>query len=362
MSIKEDIQIPNIDAELNKFWKNQTEQHHLHACLFNIVAYTQDKPRADNLHDIIQGIVDKFPGRIIFVQGDTSPSQNYLRVNVTDPILSKGSAEGIACEQILIQSSTSLLQRVPFIILPNLVPDLPIYLLWGSDPTIDNSVLTEMEKYASRLIFDSSNAEDLLLFCQKMLKLLEAKPKLVLMDITWVLTSGWRYILSQVFESPTALQHLSSNKDVQIYYNNKKADWVKHTDIQAFYLAAWLATQLQWQFIAHERINEERRLKFTNGKEEFIVSLVPQKHDNLHPSAITGVDVASRDDHLYSILPVPNAAKAVVHVSSLDTCALPFNLPLPSLKRGCPYTQELIYSPASSHYHNMLQTLSKIKG
>lgn len=359
VSVKEDIQIPNIEAELGRFWKKQAEQHHVHACLFNVIAYSQEKAHADYLHEVIQAIVDKFPCRILFVQGDPSPSQNYLRAKVTDPILGKGNAEGIACEQILIETSTSQLQRVPFIILPNLVPDLPIYFLWGTDPTIENPILTEMSKYATRLIFDSCNADNLLQFSRRILKFLESKPKLVLMDITWVLTSGWRHILSQVFESPEARQHLNANMGIQIRYNSKKGEWVKHTDIQAFYLAGWLASQLQWKFLKHELIKEERHLTFSNGNNEFIISLVPEKRDNLHPSAIVGIDVASRNDHLYSILPMPNLPKAVVHISTLETCALPFTISLPSLKRGCPYTQELIYSPPSSHYQMMLQTISQ---
>ena len=73
-------------------------------------------------------------------------------------------------DQLIIHVSGKELDKVPFVVMPYLIPDVPIYLLWGQDPTLDDKVLPFFKNFASRVIFDASSTDDLSAFAERALK------------------------------------------------------------------------------------------------------------------------------------------------------------------------------------------------
>lgn len=366
MTTENGIQIASIEKELARLWGAQKDSKRVRACLFNLIVYAKDKQRIEYLNSLLYSIVEKFPCRILFFQENPEAEKDYLKVTVSNEVLGKGNI-GIASDQIRVEISTQQLHRIPFIVLPNLVPDLPVYLLWGDDPTSENTILSSLERLISRIIFDPSSIVDLPSFSQKILTNMKAKPHLDFIDITWLLTTGWRNALVQVFDCPTALERLKTTKGIEIRYNSTAkpmeniAQCHAGREIQALYLAGWLAGQMEWRFVRQEIKEGSRHLTYHNGVNEFALILSPQVQEDLLPGAILGVEVSSSDDHFFFISPMPGLAKAVVHISSLETCEIPFTVPLPGFKHGFPYVQELFYSAASQHYLTMLQTLAQLK-
>lgn len=353
MVTQDDIQIADIESQLAKLREAQESSSSTRACLFNLVVYAQEPRRIDYMRRLILAVIAKFPCRIIFIQGDSDAEASHLYVSVSSEIINR-----IACDQILIKVTEQHLHRVPFIVIPHLVPDLPVYLLWGQDPTKEDILLPHLMTSASRLIFDADTSDHLSVFSRHILTMMEEQPSLSFVDINWTLISGWRTILRQVFDNPTASRHLQYNTGVQIHYNDRKENWLRHNETQASYLSSWLASRLNWQLLSHESTNGMKKLKYSIGGKEFIVSLLPQTHTDLNPGTILAVEVETNDEHYYSIAPIQNLPKVTVHISGSDTCELPFTLPLPSLKPGFPFIRELFFEPAGSHYRKMLQTLS----
>jgi glucose-6-phosphate dehydrogenase assembly protein OpcA len=348
-----DIKVADIEKELDKLWKT-SGQNRVRASLFNLVVYSQDASRTPFLQEIIKATIEKFPCRILFIQCDPNPSADHFRVKASDELTKIGDAS-LACDYIIIEASMQQLHRVPYIIIPHLLPDLPLYLLWGQDPTAENKIFPQLQPFASRLIFDSDCVEDLPQLSRNILELTKTHPHLEIIDINWVRGHDWREALRLVFNSEKAMEQLSKNRGIQIRYNSKGTQSYKHPELQSQYLVKWLAAQLGWKESSTKQSNGQLTLTYKKDQEQFTAVISPQENSQLAPGTIVEVEIAGNTDYCYLISPVPNMAKVYVHISSSETCELPYTLPMPSFKKGFPCIAELLFDRTSNHYKNMLQ-------
>lgn len=344
------MSIANIESELAKLWDAQKGPAKTKACLFNLIIYTHEPRRADYMEEIVQMIIEKFPCRIIFIKSAPSSDEDFLSVKVASTSGLKG---GMPCDQITIETSAKQLPKIPFIILPHLVPDLPIYLLWAQDPTSENAILPHLEAYATRLIFDSECTQNLQDFSHKMLEQIKSL-KIEIMDMNWAMLTGWRDIFAQTFDTPQKIEELSNCRAMRIGYNNITTELVHHSETQAIYLQGWIAAQLNWKFRSLSNVQGTRKITYHNGHHEIVVTLSSQKRPNLPPGAILSVDVECPNNRTYNIERKELQRKVTVHISTLETCDLPFTLPLPNLHGGLNFIKAILYQYSSEHYRNML--------
>lgn len=347
MSELEDIEIPNIEKELTRLLAEATHEQ-MHASLFNLILFSTEMK---HLQGLLDSIVRKFPSRIIVVEEDRQKKEDYLRINVSSEVSGK-----IACDRISIEATTNNLKRVPFIILPHLLPDLPVYLLWGQDPTSDHLIVPYLKPFASRLIFDSNTTENLSDFSSRILEMKKSLPHVELADINWILMTGWRRVCRQVFASSAFRKHLQKPTDIQIGYNDISAPWPVRKELQAIYLLFWLASAMKWKVISQKKDDGIFVYKCQANGADFNVTLFPQKYKDISAGMITNLEIVS-GEQTYVIAPYPGLARVVIHISSQEACELPYTLPLPCLKPGFPYIQEMLFLPISSHYLQMLESL-----
>jgi glucose-6-phosphate dehydrogenase assembly protein OpcA len=360
MNTTQDIQIVNIEGELARLWESRSEKNQIKACLFTLIIYAPDERRANYLREMIPAIIEKLPCRIFFIQCDKRPGQDYLHVNASYLTSNKGGSP-VICEQITIETSQNQLFRVPFILVPHLVPDLPIYLLWGQNPADEKEILPHIQRFASRLIFDSECFDNLQRFSQKMVEEIDSH-KMNIMDINWALMSNWRDILYQIFDTPEKIQQLDSSQTIQISYNDSKTEFVQHPEIRSLYLQAWLAAQLKWNFQGMETIDGEHYLIYSNNAHQQVnIKLCPQIQSELPTGAILSIEISTYTGHFYFMSRKPKLAQVLVHTSSQEKCELPYTLSLPSVHLGFAFIKEIFYQSISSHYRNMLQTISRIQ-
>jgi len=352
------IKIADIESELNRLWESQEKKGSTRACLFNLIIYSSTERRVNYLEDMAQTIIKKFPCRLIFIRGNESVGSNYLNVSVST-VSSGAGNDSIACDQINIEVGYKLLERVPFLVLPHLIPDLPVYLLWGQDPTTENEILPHLEKFADRLIFDSDCAKDLQMFSIKLLKMIE-KSSGEILDLNWAMLFGWREAFSMVFNSKESLDHMAHAKAIHITYNAKKNGVVYHPEIRAVYLLGWIASQMNWRFKSIEQKGNLSQTVFSSDNGNIIISLFPQEENETVPGNILGVEISTYTDHYYSFTRVQAQSKIVIHISSAEACDLPITIPLPDTKRGFTFLKELFYYSPCDSYKRMLTLLSEI--
>ena len=310
------------------------------ASLFNFIIYTHEERRVPYFRELVDKVIEKFPCRIIFIKGNTFKGEDDFKTEVS--IKSSGS---IVCDHIEIHAGGTHLVQVPYYILPHLEPDLPIYLLWGQDPTSENEVLPRLVEYADRLIFDSECTSALQSFCGNIMENLGSFPCQVL-DMNWARLAGWRYVMMETFDSPERIKQLRGAKEIVITYNNRETDAFQHNRIQADYLQGWLATRMGW-----------------TASDKVTIKLTPINSNNFNPGAITELQIQTQSGHKFEFKrPVDQPSQVVVNISSHDKCWLPFTLPIPTQSKGSSFIQQLLYAHPSDHYLDMLKILSTDRG
>lgn len=350
-----DLQIPNIEKELNRPGAGKGAK----ACLFNLIIYGNEVRRVKYLEELVESILDKFPCRIIFIQGDKESPSSYFRVKASNVLSGQTSGSGVSCDQIVIEVSQDQLFRVPFLITPHLVPDLPVYLLWGQNPFEEREIFPHLQGYAKRVIFDSECADDLGLFCKEMQTNLEAL-KMDIMDINWALVSNWRDVLGEIFDAPDKLQHLYSCKSIIIQYNACKNNTAIHPEARALYLQGWLASAFQWQYKNTERFQDDAVISYLGPIHPVIVGLSPQHVPGLPLGAIISLEITTSDHQHYFVARKENLQQVDVHISSENTCELPFTLSLPNIHKGLSFMREIFFSSLGDHYRQTLKSISDI--
>ncbi len=352
------IDIPNIEAELQKLWRTQTLGNQLKASLFNLVIYSHEERRTDYLKEVIKNFIIKFPCRIIFINCKREETEDSLKVTVSDRFLG-GEDSAVFCDQIYIEVTPSLLRRVPYIILPHFIPDLPIYLLWGQDPIYEHEVLPALEQYAVRLIYDSECNHNLKLFSLKVLEKMH-RSKLDFMDVSWALIGGWRDAIAECFDSTEKLAALQDADLIQIVYNAVQVDKFYHTERQAIYLAIWIAAMMDWHFVENKKNENEIQLVFTRGEKSANIKLIPVHQPDLPPGQLVCVEVSSKNNHANLKLQQNNPSRIVVNMTTENECEMPFILTVPDPRRGTGVLKELFFQRPSIHYKEVLNYLSQV--
>lgn len=354
-----DIQIVAIDEELKKLHKAQADKKGTQASLFTLIVYVDEEQRAEYLQGIIQSIIEKYPCRIIFIHLDKTPSSDHLRVHVSS-VQNDKSGTLVACDQINIEVGFKKSNRIIFLILPHILPDLPVYLLWGQDATTCNDTLSGLEKLADRLIFDAECTKDLKRFC---LAILEKKKKLDtdLIDTNWALCGGWRDIITQAFNLEEHLEQLARSKQIVILYNNSTNKWVQQPEMQSIYIQGWIAARLKWEFKKMTADGANRAFTYSTLYGNVEVILTGRPVEKILPGSVFSFEVFSNQGYHFQLELDQKFSKVILNCSSPNLCELPTVLPLMDIRRGFTFMNEIFYSPSSQYYIEALELLSHIE-
>lgn len=354
---KDEIQIVNITAEIAKLSAEGKKKGQIHGSLFNLIIYSQDPQRSLFLKDIIQTTTETFPCRIILISCDRQATKDFLKVDVEEEIIKKNGTV-IACDKINIQCSTKYLNRVPSIVLPHFVPDLPIFLLWGLDPSEENELLPFFQTLAARLIFDPETSCDIQAFSKKMLSD-PALNKIPVTDMNWASLTSWREIFYQVFDTQEKIELLCHCKKIKILYNNKMN--YQHPERRAIYLQGWLAAQLGWQYTQAKVQNGTIQISYKNKQNDHVVDIIGNEISDLPTGAIVEVEVHTENEKIFNLSRMSTQPFIKAHIMTKDTCDLPLTFPLRHSKKGLIFMNEIFFSPCSSHYWNMLKVIEHIQ-
>ena len=347
----------DIESELEKIWDSLQGTNKMRACLFNLIIYAKKSQRVGYLNEMAQKIIEKFPCRIIFVTYDETCSSHDLKTAVSVLTADEGDYE-IACDLIEVEVCNKDHPRVPFVILPHILPDLPIYLVHADDPTFENPVAEKLEHLAHRIIFDSEAACDLPAYAKAVLSH-NKRCHADIADLNWARTEGWRQLFASVFKGRECLEDIRHAKKIQIRYNSQETDYLCHTNVQSIYLQGWLSVQLGWTLKkASKGLNFHYESEFSAVE----VELFPDKMKDVSPGRILSIEIATDRDVNYSFkrnMKCPH--HVMIEKSSPELCSLPTNYVLDKDVSGQSLVKEICHKGTSTHYTKMLEFLSGIK-
>jgi glucose-6-phosphate dehydrogenase assembly protein OpcA len=349
----------DIQNELNRIWESLETRNVTRACLFNLIFYTQKDHRTAYIHRLAQKVVEKFPSRVIFVSIDKKSTEDFLRTEVSILSSSKGEFD-VACDYIQIETGGAYHERIPFMVLPHILPDLPVYLLWAEDPSRGDPLSDQLGQLAGRLIFDSESTDNLPRFANSLLDY-HSKLHCDVADLNWARIESWRDMLSIAFYSEEKLKQIQRAKRIVISYNAQETAFFCHTKIQAIYLQAWLSCQLQWAF---QTLNMDKKAlcfiyKGESGPIE--MTLLSEEHTTLPPGLILSVEVFTADDEQFKFsLDLEQMHQIIYRHLTLDHCDLPSCYIFAKAESGHSLVKEVCHRGSSEHYLKVLNLVKKM--
>jgi glucose-6-phosphate dehydrogenase assembly protein OpcA len=342
-----------IENELLRIWDSLDKTRQMRASLFNLIVFNQLSQRTDYIRSIVQKIIETFPCRVLFVSHDPDPSKHYLKTAVS--VIAAEGASATVCDDIDIGVAGSDWERVPYVILPHLLPDLPVNLLWAEDPTEGHPLLHPLSKLATRVIFDSESADHLNGFSRTLLSMKEKKG-LEIADLNWARLDDWRNLLTSTFDSKERIEDLGDIKKLIITYNARETEFFCHLKIQAMYMLAFLSSRLGWKFQSIKRGERHHSFLFENGTEAIIESTLFGK---LPPGAIMSLKVETHRQSHYDFVRNPDRFyQATIQITTHDRCDLPYQFILRKSPMGQSLVREIFLKGTSSFFIEMLHQLT----
>lgn len=346
------LQLLDINAALKALSENEKER--THASLFTLVLCTQKHACDLFFRKTIDSIISKFPGRIIAITREPEAKEPYLNVRV------EGAPIGASlfCEKIFIDVGGSYEERVPSLVLPHILSDLPAYLIWSGIPPLDYPLLS----YAKRVIIESETTSNLKSSLMELAHLIKVLP-CELSDLTWSSTEGWRKILVDIFKEDEG-RALNELKDLTITYYNAPSNLTAFPGLRALYVQGWLALYQNWQFLSVNKDKGNLVLEYQSTFGKHRVTLHPEAPIEPLPlpmGAITSLELESDylDAH-WVCKRNPSKPQVFVQYSDKKHCHLPTVTALTGAKEGEEIIEELFRPQPQGSYLKVLELLSKM--
>lgn len=341
-----------IQEELHTIWESFNATGVTRACLFNLIFYTQKDHRYAYIQKLADALVQKFPARVIFILHDTKTGEERLTTSVSILSSQKGEID-VACDVIQIEASGKAQEKVPFLILPHILPDLPVYLIYGEDPSMADPLFEAIRPFAHRTIFDSESTPHLSLFAKSVLKQYETYHTDIA-DLNWARIDTWRDLLAATFNSPSKWTSLQNIKTLTITYNAQNTPFFCHTKIQALYLEAWLASLLNLKFKQESKADT----LYEGPKSPVTCKLVPETIATLPPGLILSVEIETLDLCHFAFTVNKDAIQEVtLHTSTPGSCEMPCQFLFSKVALGHSLVNEIYHQGTSSHFLSTLKFL-----
>lgn len=349
MTVQQIVDPSRIEAELIKLWEDLAKQNKIRGSLFNLIVYNKLSSRTDYIRKIVQKVVENFPCRTLFISLDSDQTTSYLKTAISVVMPASGESS-TACDQIDIGFSLSEIHKVPFLVLPHILPDLPTYLLWTEDPNEPNVLFEPLCKLASRLIFDSESSDNLLAFANKLLTIRQ-QTNLDIADLNWARIEGWRELITSTFNPKERLNLLHQLSFVKITYNSKETPFFCHLKIQAMYFLAWLSKRLGWHF---QKASQDLVFMFQKSQ----ANIFAESWENLGPGAIISIELKNKEGyHIEATRSQIEHHHVRILFSSPAQCDLPCQFIFEKSAAGQSLVKEICTKGTSMHYLEMLQEL-----
>ncbi|MFY7843431.1 MAG: glucose-6-phosphate dehydrogenase assembly protein OpcA [Rhabdochlamydiaceae bacterium] len=326
----------------------------LSASLFNLIIYTKQDSRIDYIHSVLETIVEKIPCHIIFISVDDSAPTDYFSTS-TSAMNNHPFNANMAYDIFAISCSVAQRDKIPFILLPKLISDVPIYLLWADDLDIEDTIFCNLSAMSSRVIFDSEITDNIHTFAKNVVRLHEHQ-KYEIADLNWARLDFIRSILANSVNYSLYLESLTRTAQIEVEYNNKPSLFFTHPSLQALYLQNWVANCLGWK---SKGVSNPSLFLYEYENQEKLSHLKENYRDNFPTGMVLSLRLSvSSEEYISLCLKYGPLTQIEVKLSCQKECPMPQNFILPKTKSGQSLINTIFGRGCSSHYFDVLKNLS----
>jgi glucose-6-phosphate dehydrogenase assembly protein OpcA len=372
MSQKIEVAIPDIESKLTSLWEasqgphaatDKIQEGKIKAGLFNLVIYSPSLQAQESMRKVTQSITHKFPCRAIFIAENPALDMHTVRTLVQVENLTAADPS-VTCDQLYIEFSGQGKERVPFLVLPHLLPDLPVYLFWIGAHATDKAIFQQLAQTASNLIFyplQTAEIPEFGHFVQHLLRRFTGN----INDLAWAMTREWRQAITAAFSVPDHLASIQSVKSLRVTS-------ASNIGVPAAYLQGWIAAQLEWTFVRLEQVSDDQnfdrqvldspekiRLIYHHLNRDIEVLLNTEAKTAVS-NALTEVEIIDTQESTFCFSLDAAKQQIKVKIWSTQLCEIPYSVQLYYAQPEVCFAYEIFQKSVSEHYRRTLHLISEI--
>ena len=263
--------VEQIEHQFAQLRANDDGSPGLRASVVNLVVVT-DEESADRVTEIVSNLSGDFPSRAIVLISDPEEEQANLDFRLSAFCSIRGGGQ-VCAEQVTVHAEGPPAHHLESLAGPLLLPDLPVFLWYPGDFTVDSPEFEGMISLSDRLVVDPAAARDQASCLCELTELLDRDDAPDLGDLQWVSLSPWRGLVSELFHPPERAERLGEVERVEILH-------APRGEARALLLAGWLASTLGWKPEAVSRDGEDREVSFSGPSGEVTVEMSAGSSDS----------------------------------------------------------------------------------
>jgi glucose-6-phosphate dehydrogenase assembly protein OpcA len=245
------VELKEVEHELSrqmKLLQGQGEEPVRRARMSNLVVFCNSRDQAERLAADIPEVVSVHPARVLLLLGESGATSGAIQATVHVRPQRLGSKQQCLSEQVLLQASGPLVDRLPFAVRALLVGDLPINLWWAAPqpPPLAGALVYELGEYAQQIMYDSLGWPDPARGVVATAAWLEQIERTsgdgrwrVASDLNWRRLKYWRRLVAQALDPASAPGAQETVKEILVEHG-------PHAVVQGWELVSWLTRRLGW--------------------------------------------------------------------------------------------------------------------
>lgn len=220
------------------------------ASVANMVVVTHSRADGQRALAEVESLGRWAPSRCVALIAEPPPAHGRQRVRAWARAVHRHPE--LVWEEVVVQTNVDP-NRLPAVVLPLLLPELPVFTWWFGTPPFGQAVFEELTSVSDRLIVDSAAFADP---AADLVRLARAVPTLqpALSDTVWGRLTAWRELLAAPFGGPPLREAVERICRLRI-------DAVEPT--AGLELAGWFASRLGWRLDHAELTDDERSARYT---------------------------------------------------------------------------------------------------
>jgi glucose-6-phosphate dehydrogenase assembly protein OpcA len=244
-----DVDTTTIEGHISRLWRDVTSESAfpgaVRTSILNLVVYTRDGETASRLSDELRENSRRHPSRTIILVGDRLRSGSSVDADVSVYCSGgSGGARALCYEEIRITGHGRVADHLASVVIPLLIPELPTYLWWPSQPPFGHRTFHRLLSIADQLVIDSAQFHSPGDGLANIARLCFAKQGVN--DFNWSRMAPWRDVLVQFFDGPAWAPYAYGIRSVLIEIGSGPGSDRSPT-AALLLLSGWVASRLGWE-------------------------------------------------------------------------------------------------------------------
>jgi glucose-6-phosphate dehydrogenase assembly protein OpcA len=247
-----------LGAELSELHHEMLRTGHdeirpVRTAVLTLVCVCVDERAADDAAGVVSRLATNHPARVLFIVADRNATLDGIDADLSLECSAVGGADQICAETVRLVVRGQPALHLGSVVTPLLLPDVPVVLWLTGAPPLEQALHGEAIHICERIVLDSDAYADPLDTLRSIDRAQREHGAVPIGDLAWARLLPWRELLAQSFDGRDMRPFLHGVGRVEVESCGTRPS------SEAWLLAGWLGSRLDWAHDAPPRISVRTR-------------------------------------------------------------------------------------------------------